>query len=247
MHPEWPRARTAHFCSGDLSELSASGTAKRNEDAWIDVLLGRAGRRGVDLVLCGHIHRDHEVSLQRLGSGAPAFVADFHTENREASYKSVELDADKVHVVVGDPGQVAIRRRRRAETHEGERVTFTEVQVPGNADTLAAAADKADWWRRRAPLLIQSPCLGPTDSNHRRKGKQSPRFQGVRKITVRAGVIDEIELVTLDAMQRAIVQGTLQRPIKDDAGVFTPPAPPAPSKPKPMGQQPIKPGGVIQG
>ncbi|MBY6006704.1 metallophosphoesterase [Salipiger bermudensis] len=211
LEDDWPTARTDFYAKGRLNELNASGTAQNNKQDWMRVFAGIGAARGVDMVLAGHVHKDVEVSLQTDGDTI-RYVNDFHTENRAASYTTIESDfRHPVHVRVRSDGLAEISRQERAEVHEGVVEQFTEVSVPANADTLADAGDKRAWWQRFAPLVIQSPCLGPTDSNHRRPGKQNPVFQGVRQITVEGDVISGVQLVTLETIKQ-VVSGLALKP-----------------------------------
>src|SRR5262245_12973805 len=187
-----------------LDDNIAEGIAD-GSDEFLALCVGRGARRKVNLVLCGHNHSNVEY---RLGldakTGDVEYYLDYYSTNPARYYNSREFAAGKREVAITldatakKPGPLD----ENAETRpDGRQVRILHRTVPQNVESLDHAADRAEWWASKSPLIVQTPAVGPIDKNQRSEENDDapidPSFQGVRVIDVRADVIQAIRLLTV--------------------------------------------------
>ncbi len=250
-HPTWPLTGSRHFKTADINDFLDFGVVKWT-DRKVMAFFELCEETQVDAVFCGHIHERVEFRVAPGESGGFRFFADFYTENPETYRESLDWgtgrDKRPIHIRV-DPaaksgGTVRIRRDRQATGI----VESRELRVPPYGDPLDATAEKAAWWARHRPLILQTACLGPIDYSQRGArptggktiAKRRVSFQGVRWVRVEGDSISLIKYVSMADIQAG--KPPLPRPkplhddlitLPDDAGILQDVAPAAPSPGKP--------------
>jgi 3',5'-cyclic AMP phosphodiesterase CpdA len=204
----WRMDGTPYFRKASkLDDSLAKGVADHSEK-FLRLCVGADGERSVDLVLCGHKHRNVQYKL-KWNRNEFEYYMDFYTENPKQYYNSREFAAGENEVItkinpqLRTPGNIVRRRDHRAGATLDE--TWTR-EVPKNSQSLDTTRNAARWWTLNRPLILLSPSLGPIDKNQRQEanGKNpiEPAFQGIRLINVKNDVIRSIRMVTHDEISR---------------------------------------------
>lgn len=91
--PDWIRTGTPNFKRGHIiGDFLDEGISKGRTEDFLKRCVGGDGKRKVDLVLCGHTHRDVEFRLQAAPQGGGFLVfTDFYTENPSNYYSAREV------------------------------------------------------------------------------------------------------------------------------------------------------------
>jgi hypothetical protein len=135
------------------------------------------------------------------------YFTDFYTENPAVYYPtkkgSFRAGDDRINVVV-EPG-AAPNGTPQVTAHHDDGDEYT-VSIPPYADALSAADDKAGWWNRHRPLIMETAALGPRSggSNDRSDpGKRKPNhnFQGFRVLSVSGPTVSAIRYVEMDELR----------------------------------------------
>jgi predicted MPP superfamily phosphohydrolase len=195
--PGWLEDSVAYFKKGSIKGLDF-GIARGQITKFLGLCVGRRGRP-IDLVLCGHTHRNVEYRIKRRGASQYLFFMDFYTENPRYYYVThatngnlcVEVDASAG--VAEQP--VRIRDARKPWK------SFLQLRTPPYPDPLSESLRRNSWWERHRPLIVQTSSVGPTDAWQREQAartgstvrKPEPTFRGFRVIRVRENVIHAIE------------------------------------------------------
>lgn len=211
---EWGSPNSRYFKRGSIDHYLDKCIAVGKAEDLLKVCVGKGGvNRKADLVLCGHVHKDHELRWEwDEAEGEMLFFTDFYTENPSEYYSCMKFGVKgPVHVEVDHDGVVGGPIVNRTDPAEGAKwKEWKALIVPPYGDPLCDEEDKQDWWMRHRPLLVQTACLGPTDSNQRREkdedpdlneAKPGPRFQGFRVVIIKDDFIDSIHRVTLDELR----------------------------------------------
>ncbi|HYP41073.1 MAG TPA: metallophosphoesterase [Chloroflexia bacterium] len=208
VYETWPRTGTPYFKRGGVGDLLDYGISKGSADEFLCLCAGEGASRPVDLVLCGHIHRNVEYRLQLDSGGEMLYYTDFYSENPPAYYNTVcNMDVQSNAGMLRKGDQIHIEVEENARP--GEAVTPTQpghgrLSVPPYATPLNSAADARAWWEERRPLVMQTAPLGPIDTNQRAH-MPNASFQGFRVLSVEDNAISKIRYVTLTELRRDAV------------------------------------------
>lgn len=216
-HASWPRTPTPHFKHGSTADLLDAGHGLGSGAA---DFLRLCIDNGVDVVLCGHVHQHVDFRVEKDLSDGLRFFMDFYCENparfREtydwtqrniSGVPAVIGSKDPIHVRVDPDAGVAEPVTEREIRTDGRVVQSRELRVPPYPTPLSGAADKASWWKRHRPLVLQTSCLGPIDYHQRMAAKGTVKkrpvaFQGVRVLSVAGDHIDSIMHVAIEDIRR---------------------------------------------
>lgn len=205
VYRSWSRTDTPYFKSGSVGELLDYGISKGHTDEFLRLCTGEGRARPVDLVLCGHIHRNVEYRVALDPDGELLYHTDFYSENPPAYYSSVcNIDrgshtgglrkGDRIHIEVKEGALLGALPAPMAQGHG-------RLEVPPYATPLSSAGDLPTWWREHRPLIMQTAALGPIDTNQR-TALPNACFQGFRVISVENNVIANIRYLTLAHLNR---------------------------------------------
>jgi len=209
LHAEWSQTGTPHFKVGGVGDLLDFSVSKGKAEQLLDLCVGRGVGRPVDLVLCGHVHRNVEYRLKANAAKGFRFLTDYYSANPPEYYPSIKVGHDQpVHVRVR-PGAPFNGQPSMVRDHRGGGLTeFFLLDVPPYAHPLAEAKDKRGWWTTHRPLHIQTAALGQTDHHQRRlkpAEQAEPRrpvsFQGFRVMLMRGDAIAAAHYVTFKELR----------------------------------------------
>ena len=219
----------------DIStNMSLSGTKYFMKSEKIEDILGRGTANGktellkicagatnqtekVDLILCGHKHRNVEYSVKWNATDEKLqLYHDYYSENpytyytsRDYRYKSDDDEAKKIFVKTRNilsPSNVEYYSKN---TQENRPFDHYSQDIPTFKQSLDDSADPKEWWNKYRPLVTQTTSLGPTSPNQRRDhdGQNEypdPTFQGFRLIKVENDIITKINHVKIQEDVREI-------------------------------------------
>jgi hypothetical protein len=213
-HPTISRTPTPHFAQGALGDLLDFGIGRQRGNELLRLL----SRPEVDVTLAGHIHEQTEFRLR-----GDRYFSDYYTETPREACISLDWfvradspfdikrvgDDRPIHIIVreGAEAGTAVREAREPRANSDVTVVYRRLEVPPYPDPLSRAADPAAWWRKHAPLVLLTTCLGPIDHPQRDrivdKGKHivarpHVRLQGIRLLRVEGPVITGIRRVGID-------------------------------------------------
>lgn len=210
IHPDWVRTGTKHFKQGSAEDLLDDGISRGQTAEFLRVCVGQGSPRKVDLVLSGHKHQLVEFRL----AFDPAkdrllFFHDYYTETPPEYYPSTGIDNGffnqerEIHIKVEAQ---ATLNKPPVQVSERPFARFWLLKVPPYAETLDSSANKAVWWNKHRPLLLQTGAVGPMESNQRpdkakhpdrseTPNRPSPSFQGIRFISVENNLMANIRYV----------------------------------------------------
>ncbi|HYO50055.1 MAG TPA: metallophosphoesterase [Chloroflexia bacterium] len=205
VYKNWPRTGTPYFKCGGVGDLLDYGISRGSADEFLCLCAGEGVSRPVDLVLCGHIHRNVEYRVGLDPDGETLFYLDFYSENPQAYYSTVcnvDIQSDDGMLRKGD--QIHIEVEENAQP--GAAPTPAQpghgrLAVPPYATPLNSAADPRAWWEERRPLVMQTAAMGPIDTNQR-ADMPNASFQGFRVLSVEGNTIRRISYVTLAELRR---------------------------------------------
>jgi hypothetical protein len=214
VHPTILRTRTPQFAQGALGDLLDFGIGRQRGNELLRLL----SRPEVDVTLAGHIHEHAEFRLR-----GDRYFSDYYTETpKEASvtldwFNRLDLpsnvrpagDTRPIHIVVreGAEAGAAVREAREPRANSNVTVVYRRLEVPPYPDPLSRATDPAAWWRKHAPLVLLTTCLGPIDHPQRDRivdkdkhivARPHVRLQGIRLLRVEGPVITGIRRVGID-------------------------------------------------
>jgi hypothetical protein len=196
-HPGWSHTMTPFFANGDGDDLLDCGIM-RNKKKFLNLCAGVNVLKPVDLILSGHIHFNWECRLKyNKDTDDFNFYADFYTENPSKYYPEKDRSTGVLYEVeIGKMTEVVELDDKIKKRADG---TFVLKTIP-NPETLnlARKTSKKNWWKKHAPLFIQTDALGPLNYQ-RQEGEVVPRcpdFRGCRLISISESTIDEIHYVT---------------------------------------------------
>jgi len=209
-HDEWFLSGRREIKVAGRGDLLDFGVSKGKAEELLDLCVGRGATRPVDLILCGHQHRNAEYHVGLDIQNRFSFSTDFYSENPAEYYPSYHITGDDV-LHKRDGSRVHVRVQAGADPHaapahvrdhpNGE-TAWDELKVPPFADTLGTSANKAAWWRRWRPIHAQTAALGPIDMNQRRRKpanevdeRRATPFQGFRIGIVRSNTISALHYV----------------------------------------------------
>jgi hypothetical protein len=209
VYKSWPRTGTPYFKCGGVGELLDYGISKGSADEFLRLCAGEGTSRRVDLVLCGHIHRNVEYRVRLDPEGETLFYLDFYSENPAAYYSTVcNMDlhshagglrkGDLIHIEVDENAQPG---GAPTPTQPG----YGRLAVPPYSTPLNSAADPRAWWEEHRPLVMQTASLGPMDTNQR-ADVPNASFQGFRVLSVEDNTISRISYVTLAELRQNAVK-----------------------------------------
>ncbi|HET6262409.1 MAG TPA: hypothetical protein VFG99_09255, partial [Chloroflexia bacterium] len=205
VYKSWPRTGTPFFKRGGVGDLLDYGISRGSADEFLCLCAGEGASRPVDLVLCGHIHRNVEYRVGLDPDGETLFYMDFYSENPPTYYSTVcNMDIQSDDGVLRKGDQIHIEVEENAQP--GAAPTPAQpghgrLAVPPYATPLNSAADPRAWWEERRPLVMQTAALGPIDTNQR-ADMPNASFQGFRVLSVEGDTIVKISYVTLAELRR---------------------------------------------
>ncbi|MDQ3930840.1 MAG: metallophosphoesterase, partial [Chloroflexota bacterium] len=208
VYKSWPRTGTPYFKRGGVGDLLDYGISKGSADDFLCLCAGEGASRPMDLVLCGHIHRNVEYRVGLDSEGQTLFYIDFYSENPRMYYNTVcNMDihsedgvlrkGDQIHIEVEEGAQLGAVPTPVQAGHG-------KLSVPPYATPLESAADPRAWWEEHRPLVMQTAALGPMDTNQR-ADMPNASFQGFRVISVEDGAISRIRYVILTELRRGAI------------------------------------------
>lgn len=218
QHKGWNTDSTC-FKLGDTDDLLDFGCARDKVDELLRLCAGVGIRRPIDLLLCGHGHRNVEYRIEAAENGKLRFFTDYYTENPNVYYRSYMIDGEPVLATTAHSMESVIAPIRE-RTHQvdvvvkdgappegrmvpppsGSTSQLRQVEVPPYPRPLSAATDAKAWWRQHRPLIVQTAGLGPIEASQRSADKK-PVFNGFRVMLVRDDVISEMHYVTMTELR----------------------------------------------
>jgi 3',5'-cyclic AMP phosphodiesterase CpdA len=171
--PTWTAQGTAYFKSGTVQNVLDQGISRGHTDEFLELCAGSNGRRPVDLVLCGHVHRRVDFRLGHDPAGAVTYFMDFYTENPPRYYAMEKYDTrtdstERAIQVVKDRVQPnGLPYEVRDHRADATPPAWKEVFVPPYPEPLNSNPDPQTWWKTRRPLILQTAGCGPMESRQR--------------------------------------------------------------------------------
>jgi hypothetical protein len=208
VYKSWPRTGTPYFKCGGVGDLLDYGISRGSADEFLCLCAGEGATRPVDLVLCGHIHRNVEYRVGLDPDGETIFYMDFYSENPPAYYSTVcNVEVHSQHGVLRKGDQIHIEVEEKAQPGAAPKPAQSghgRLAVPPYATPLNSAADPRAWWEQHRPLVMQTAALGPIDTNQRAEVPNAS-FQGFRVLSVQGNTISKISYVTLAELRQDAV------------------------------------------
>lgn len=218
-HPEWfargDEPEPAYLKRGNGQDLLDHGVSRGRTDALLRVLAGADTARRADLVLAGHTHRHHEISLRRLDDDSIAHFTDFYTANPSVWYPSklvrredvkgdrdgrLHLPTTTVYVEVDDDAVVGTPPWPMPQPAKHHWL----LRVRPYADPLATTPDPRAWWEAHKPLLLQTGALGLWENDQ-------VSFSGFRLVVVKSDIIDKVHFLARERLDAAGWNLTLEQ------------------------------------
>lgn len=197
VHPSWysPSGEEPSYVKrGDNSHLLDYAVSRGRANEALRACAGVGVARAADVVLQGHVHRHSEFRIGKVGDDL-AYYMDFYTSNPKQYYSSsfwespISARVAYVHVEEDAPAS----GRPFKVSYEAAR--DYAVKVPPYRDPLDRATDKAGWWNKHRPLLLQTGAMGPRDT-------PDVAFNGFRLLSIKNNHIDTIRFVSIDELNR---------------------------------------------
>ncbi len=207
VHPTWFAGEHDHRAPifvkrVDSRDLLDFGVSRGHADELIRLLTGVGSPRPADLILSGHTHHYNEFSVRQMHTGELAFYMDFYTQTPSGSYPTrfrrplegwnslAPMPVTYVEVVPGARPDMTPWPMPIDAKHE------CQVQVPPYGDPLSLARDAPAWWVARRPLVLQTAALGPRENS-------DLSFTGWRVLRIANNVIDKIDVVAIERLERS--------------------------------------------
>ncbi len=213
VHTNWPRTGTPYFKKGGIDDLLDYGISGGKTEDFLEMCVGEENGRPIDLVLCGHGHRNVEYHLKWNQADKFLFFTDFYTENPRTYYPSKDyprIPKDSENWITEKDGPIHIRVTDRPiyrvvtkvrDSRGDEIIRYRVLDVPPYPNPLNTTPNPKAWWRGHRPLIIQTSSLGPLHYNQRRPKPWPPAFQGFRVISVKNKVLAKIRYVILEELR----------------------------------------------
>ena len=191
QQPQLRQARLAFRADG-LRRL------ERCQPELLRALAGIGQRRRADVVLQGHIHHYNEFRLGTEGDEV-VYYTDFYTGNL-ASYYATRFVSQWKGAAPPLHAETAVAHVEFAtDAPNGNLPSDVPVpagfkhvvSVPPYRTPLSSAPDPAAWWAHHRPLVLQTEALGPV-------ANLTDQPQRIPSITVKAGVIQRIDFVSME-------------------------------------------------